>query len=252
MPHNYPLRTALAGLLLLLATLAFAAQEAAKTVTVKELVPGSGATATRFATVTVHYSGWLTDGTQFDSSLEREPLSLQLGAGQVIPGWEQGLLGMQVGGKRELIIPPELAYGKRGAGGVIPPDATLRFEVELLAVTPPNFSNIDNETLQQRLEAGVPIIDIRRPEEWKQTGVIAGSKLLTAFDKRGRLVKSFPQELAKLVGPDQEFMLLCRTGNRTAVIANALSQRGGYNQVVNVEKGITEWIKQGRPVTRNL
>lgn len=93
---------------------------------------GSGEPATPGATVTVDYTGYLPDGTIFDTSVEREPFSLLLGAGQVIPGWEFGLGGMRVGGRRRIVIPPHLAYGTQGAGGVIPPNAVLVFDVELL------------------------------------------------------------------------------------------------------------------------
>ena len=100
---------------------------------------GTGAEATKGHKVSVHYTGWLYNngakGAKFDSSLDRgQPFGFALGAGQVIRGWDEGVAGMKVGGKRTLIIPPDLGYGARGAGGVIPPNATLVFEVELLGV----------------------------------------------------------------------------------------------------------------------
>ncbi len=91
--------------------------------------------ATPGKTVSVHYTGWLTDGTKFDSSADRgEAFRFNLGGGQVIKGWDQGVQGMKLGGKRKLTIPPDLGYGIQGAGGLIPPNATLVFEVELLDV----------------------------------------------------------------------------------------------------------------------
>lgn len=116
--------------------------EMSDTLKIEDIVVGTGAEATAGKNVTVHYTGWLYDPTQpnnrgkkFDSSKDRnDPFRFALGAGQVIRGWDEGFAGMKIGGKRVLIIPPAMGYGARGAGGAIPPNATLVFEVELLGV----------------------------------------------------------------------------------------------------------------------
>ena len=101
----------------------------------EDVTVGEGAEAKAGDNVSVHYTGWLTDGQKFDSSKDRnQPFQFSLGAGMVIRGWDEGVQGMKIGGVRKLTIPAELGYGARGAGGVIPPNATLLFEVELLGV----------------------------------------------------------------------------------------------------------------------
>ena len=100
-----------------------------------DVVVGSGAEARAGQNVSVHYTGWLTTGQKFDSSRDRgQPFGFPLGGGRVIQGWDQGVAGMRVGGQRRVIIPPTMGYGASGAGGVIPPNATLIFDVELLGV----------------------------------------------------------------------------------------------------------------------
>jgi len=103
---------------------------------IEDQIVGDGDEATAGQTVEVHYTGWLTDGTKFDSSHDRnQTFSFKLGGGQVIAGWDQGVAGMKIGGSRKLTIPADLGYGERGAGGVIPPNATLVFKVELIGLS---------------------------------------------------------------------------------------------------------------------
>lgn len=238
--------------LVLLVPDGFASHGGESSVVIEEIAQGSGPEASRYSVVDVHYTGRLEDGTIFDSSRDRgAPFQFTLGAGQVIPGWEQGLDGMRSGGKRVLKIPPELAYGSRGAGNTIPPNATLTFDVELMAVKPPPFGNISNAELQSKMQNGIKVIDIRRVDEWRQTGVVEGSIQSTAFDSQGRFLPSFMQMLEKTVKPDEEFALICRTGNRTAALSNWLATQGNYKNVLNVEDGITSWIAENRPVVKS-
>lgn len=236
---------------LLLPTTALAGHAGGSEVKARDIITGDGTEATTYATVAVHYTGWLMDGTKFDSSVDRgQTFSFTIGGGQVIPGWEMGVRGMRVGGKRELIIPPELAYGKRGAGGAIPPDATLKFEIELLGVTPPPFTNIGNGELKDLLAKGVKIVDVRRPEEWKQTGILEGSKLLMSFDKTGQLSPNFMAGLAAYVKKDEPVILICRTGGRSGYLSNALSREMGYTNIYNVTDGIVKWLADKNPVVK--
>lgn len=236
---------------LLIATPTFAVAGPGVSPKIEELKLGDGVIATPYSKVKVHYTGWLMNGKKFDSSIGRgKPFEFTLAARQVIPGWDMGVEGMRVGGKRMLIIPPELGYGKAGAGDVIPPDATLKFEVELVGVTPPTFSSVGNTALKALLKRGVPIVDLRRAEEWKQTGIVKGSHMITAINGSGQFLRSFMDELKTVAGPDDEVILICRTGNRTSAVSNFLAGRMGYKKIYNVQNGIVKWIADDNPVVK--
>jgi rhodanese-related sulfurtransferase len=199
---------------------------------IETITEGSGQAAEAGNKVFVHYTGKLEDGSVFDSSVTRgQPFSFTLGAGQVIRGWEQGILGMKVGEKRVLTIPPELGYGAAGAGGVIPPNATLTFEVELLdTMIPPQLGQATPQELLDAQKNGTIIVDIRRPEEWVETGVIEGAELITAFTADGGLTP---------------IMLYCRTGNRTGMLGDALLNQVGLTNISHLTDGIVGWSADG-------
>ncbi len=230
----------------LMVTLIVSVTAYASELKIKDLTVGAGELVEAEKQVVVHYTGWLLNGKKFDSSHDRNrPFTFTVGARQVIPGWEEGVLGMKVGGKRELIIPPEMAYGSRGVGDVIPPDSTLRFEIELLGVKDAPLKNIDNAELKVLLQKGVTLIDIRTPAEWQQTGVVEGSRLLPFRMANGKINRDFPTELAKLSKQDEEVILICRSGNRSSAAGLLLTQRFGYSKVYNVRKGMNLWLSEG-------
>ena len=213
------------------------------------LTEGNGEIAEVGKRVSVHDEGRLEDGTVFDGSRPRgQAFSFTIGAGQVIQGWEQGVAGMKVGETRKLTIPPELGYGEAGAGGVIPPNATLVFEIELLDVTTPvTLGQATAEDLLKAQSDGVVVIDIRREEEWQDTGIIDGSAAVTAFTETGQVHLEFLTKFQELAPtPDTPVMLYCRTGNRTTSLGNALIDQLGFSDVSHLSTGIEGWLADGR------
>ena len=216
---------------------------------VETLVEGAGIQAEKNKKVTVHYEGRLEDGTVFDASKRRgKPFSFTIGAGQVIEGWELGVAGMKVGEQRRLTIPPNLAYGKNGAGDAIPPNATLLFDIELLSVADTVvLGQTTPEDLIKARSSGVAIIDIRREGEWLETGIIDGANTITAFKKDGNVHPDFLQKFNSLVSTKQTPVLLyCRTGNRTTRLGNAIIEQLGFTNVSHLSDGIVGWKKEGQ------
>ena len=215
---------------------------------IETLTAGDGMTAEAGKRVSVHYEGRLADGSVFDASRpRRQPFAFTIGAGQVIRGWEEGVDGMQVGESRRLIIPPELGYGAEGAGDVIPPNATLVFEIELLSVSDPIvLGEVDSQGLQQALRDGAVLVDIRLPNEWADTGVIEGAHTITAFLPNGRVHPEFLDSFKAVTpSPDMPVMLYCASGGRTSSLGNALIEQLGYTNVSHLSGGIVEWIGMG-------
>jgi len=214
------------------------------------LVVGDGIAATTSKRVTVHYEGRLLDGTVFDASKPRgAPFSFTIGAGKVIKGWEQGLVGMKVGEVRRLTIPSDLAYGATGVGDVIPPNSDLIFEIELLAVEDAiMLKELTPDDLLKAKAEGTLIVDIRREDEWIETGIIEGSRTITAFQADGRLHPDFQRDFMPLVASkDTPLILYCRSGTRTGSLGNALIEQIGLTNVSHLTGGMMQWQANGHP-----
>ena len=174
--------------------------------------PGTGPVIKNHYKVSVHYRGYLQDGTEFDSSFKRnQTFVFQIGLRQVIPGWESGIIGMKVGGKRKIKIPPELAYGNNGAGDIIPPNATLIFDIEIISIQEPGYKEISPKKLLKLQKEGSIIVDIRTKDEWKKTGVISKSKKITAFTKEGNFESSFLNSIKKIANTTSNIIFVTIT-----------------------------------------
>jgi len=120
----------------------------------------------------------------------------------------------------------------------------------LFACSEPPYTNLNNKELQTLMAQGIPVFDVRRPDEWRATGVIQGSQLLTFVDGRGKLAPDFLPKFTQAVAKEQPVILICRTGNRTSQLSKYLAEKLGYTKIYNVKNGITKWIGGGLPVRR--
>ena len=208
-------------------------------------IEGEGIEIVKHSKIQVHYTGKLQDGTKFDSSFDRgEPFSFQIGLRQVIEGWETGLMGMRVGGKRTLIIPPELAYGERGAGDLIPPNATLTFDIEIVAVQDPGYGLVKATEIRALQEEGYKFIDIRTEKERDHTGVVPGSLEITAFDIYGNFVPEFMKTFRDLVKLDDNTVFISNEGETASILANGFVEQLNASNMYALKGGIQQLIKE--------
>ena len=212
---------------------------------ITNIVEGEGTEIINHSKIQVHYTGKLQDGTKFDSSYDRgQPFSFQIGLREVIKGWEIGLMGMKVGGKRTLIIPPELAYGDRGAGDLIPPNATLTFDIEIVAVKHPGYGLIKADDINVLKEDGYKFIDIRTEKERENTGIISGSLEITAFDIYGNFVPEFMKTFRDLVELDDNIVFISNEGEIASMLANGFVEQLNATNMYALKGGIQQLIKE--------
>jgi len=223
----------------------------ANSIAITNNIEGEGKQILNHSKIKVHYIGKLEDGTIFDSSYDRgQPFVFQIGLRQVIEGWEQGLLGMKVGGKRTLLIPPQLAYGDRGAGDLIPPNATLVFEVEIIDVQSPSYKLVMTNEINKLQKENFKFIDIRTKKERNNTGIIPGSLEITAFDIYGNFVPEFMKTFQDLVDINDSIVFISNEGKISSILANGFAEQLGATNMHSLKGGIQQLIKDNYQLSK--
>jgi rhodanese-related sulfurtransferase len=217
----------------------------AKDLQVLNDVKGEGEVVVNHSKIQVHYIGKFENGKEFDNSYDRgNSLSFQIGLRQVIEGWEQGLIGMKVGGTRTLVIPPELAYGETGVGDLIPPNTTLIFEVEIIDIQPLGYKIINSSDIKKFQNDNYIFIDIRTNIERKKTGIIPGSLEMTAFDTFGNFLPEFMKTYQNTVKLDDNIVLVSAKGEVSAILANGFVEKIGATNMHTLKGGIDQLINE--------
>jgi peptidylprolyl isomerase len=211
--------------------------------------PGDGKKIIHHSWVQIEYTGSFESGEVFDTNIGKDrPLVVQMGMKEVIPGFEQGIIGTTKGTKRKIKIPAELAYGEKGGGDVIPPNTDLIFEFEIIDVLDPHYKMIDSEELIEKINNNSVALDIRLESQW-ENGVIKGTFQETAFNKDGKFNVYLMDKVRALAAEESQnidIVFISHDGETAAILGNAFAEDLGFKNVSVFKGGIVQWIKEGR------
>ena len=211
--------------------------------------PGDGKKIIYHSWVQLEYTGSFENGKVFDTNIGKDrPLVVQMGMKEVIPGFEQGIIGTTKGTKRKIKIPAELAYGEKGGGDVIPPNTDLIFEFEIIDVLDPHYKMINSSELIKKINDNAVALDIRLKNQWEK-GVIEGTFQETAFDKDGKFNVYFLDKvkaLAAEASQNIEIIFISHDGDTATTLGNAFAEDLGFVNVSVLKGGILQWLKDDR------
>ena len=213
--------------------------------------PGDGKKIIHHSWVQIEYTGSFESGEVFDTNIGKDrPLVVQMGMKEVIPGFEQGIIGTTKGTKRKIKIPAELAYGEKGGGDVIPPNTDLIFEFEIIDVLDPHYKMINSEELIKKINSNAVALDIRLEDQW-ENGVIEGSFQETAFNKDGKFNVYLMDKVRALAGEESqniEIIFISHDGETASILGNAFAEDLGFKNVSVLKGGVVQWLSEKRPL----
>ena len=211
--------------------------------------PGEGKKIIHHSWVQIEYTGLFESGEIFDTNVgKNRPLVVQMGMKEVIPGFEQGIIGTSKGTKRKIKIPAELAYGEKGGGDVIPPNTDLIFEFEIIDVLDPHYKTINSEELIKKINNNAVALDIRLEDQWEK-GVIEGSFQETAFNKDGKFNVYLMDKVRALAGEESqniEIIFISHDGETASILGNAFAEDLGFKNVSVLKGGVVQWLSEKR------
>ena len=211
--------------------------------------PGDGKKIIHHSWAQIEYTGSFESGDVFDTNVgKNRPLVVQMGMKEVIPGFEQGIIGTTKGTKRKIKIPSELAYGKKGGGDVIPPNTDLIFEFEIIDVLDPHYKMINSEELIDKINNNAVALDIRLENQWDK-GVIEGTFQETAFNKDGKFNVYIMDKVRALAAEESqniEIVFISHDGETAAILGNAFAEDLGFKNVSVLKGGILQWLNEDR------